>query len=665
VKKVLVGLMLAACLSNYNATPAQADISGDLGTVIISASRIAQQNYKVAGNVTVINQDEIEASNATNLPELLNKSLGVHIYDYGTTKSATVDIRGFGETAASNVLVLVNDRKLNSVDLSGPDLSRIPIGSVERIEIIRGAGSVLYGDNAVGGVVNIITKEGTGPLKGRVGGLYGSYDAQGTDLEVSGEKNKVSYYLYSKYMDDRGYRDNSDVLSKDYDARVGYNLWDKVGVDLNLTWHDDEFGLPGALSDFDLQTLGRRGSSTPSDYSKTKDRAVNFSFNLDPWPDDMYLGKLIVDFTYRNRDVFDNFVSFGVDTKRNIDQTGVSAKYIFDQTIFDKQVNFVTGVDFNNIDNDILGGQFNTANIDISKDEFGVYGSLEYELFDHFFINGGTRYDQAKYIFDDHALHAYNTSEPSESVSMAGVKYEYGKGSAVHANVQQIFRFLATDEWYVSSTGALNLNLKQQTGLQYEVGLRHNFNDKFVAYITPYLVDLNDEIFFDPKNFQNSNIDKTRRIGVEVGQETDLEKWIPFEIGFLDKLNFVTNYNYQDPEIMKGTFKGSDIPFVARHQASVGLSTTVLEHYNVSFMERYVGARYAISDFENKSTQIKPYYTLDSKVAYNAKNFEIYAGVNNIFNKLYTETIVFVDGFGNFSYPSPGRNYKMGVNVKF
>lgn len=662
MKKLFVGILAAYFLSTGSV---RADISEDLGTVTVSASRIAQQNYKVAGNLTIINKDEIEASNATTVPELLNKALGVHVYDYGTTKSATVDIRGFGETAASNVLVLINDRKINSVDLSGPDLSRIPIGSVERIEIIRGAGSVLYGDNAVGGVVNIITKKGSGPLSGRIGGLYGSYDTQGTDLEVSGEQNNVSYYLYSKYMDDRGYRQNSDVLSKDYDARLGYKLWDKVGMDLNLTWHEDEFGLPGALSDANLQTLGRRGSSTESDYSRTKDRALNFSFDVDPWPEDMYFGKLVFDFSYRNRDVFDNFVSFSFDTKRNIDTTGVSAKYIFDRTIFDKQVNFVTGVDFNNTDNDILGGQFNTADINIRKDEFGVYGFLEYELFDHFFVNGGTRYDQAEYVFDDHALSAYNTSDPSESVSMAGVKYEYGKGSAVHANVQQIFRFLATDEWYVSSTGALNLDLKQQTGIQYEVGLKHNFNDKFLAYITPYMVNLNDEIFFDPQNFVNSNIDKTSRVGVEVGQETDLVKWMPFEMDFLDKLNFVTNYNYQNPEITKGPFKGSDIPFVARHQASAGLSTMVFDHYNLSFMGRYVGSRYAISDFQNKSTQIKPYYTLDSKISYDAKNFEIYAGVNNILNRLYTETIVFVDGFGNFSYPSPGRNYKMGVNIKF
>ena len=94
--------------------------------------------------------------------------MGINIYDNSTYKSATVDMRGFGDTASRNILILVNDRKVNPVDMSGADLLQVSLDSVERIEIIRGAGSVLYGDNAVGGVINVITKEGEGDLSGQV-----------------------------------------------------------------------------------------------------------------------------------------------------------------------------------------------------------------------------------------------------------------------------------------------------------------------------------------------------------------------------------------------------------------------------------------------------------------------------------------------------------------
>ena len=168
----------------------------DIGEIIITSSRMAQHDYKVAGNVTVINTDDIENSNAQSIPEILKEALGVHVVDNSTVKTSVLDIRGFGDTAARNVLVLVNDRILNTVDISSPDLLQIPLSAVERIEIIRGAGSVLYGDRAVGGVVNIITKKGKGNLTGRWGTHIGSYDRRGADVEISGSKVKFSYFFY-------------------------------------------------------------------------------------------------------------------------------------------------------------------------------------------------------------------------------------------------------------------------------------------------------------------------------------------------------------------------------------------------------------------------------------------------------------------------------------
>ena len=100
--------------------------------------------------------------------------MGVVVRDfYGTGKTASVDIRGFGETAPLNVLVLVDGRRVNEIDLSGTDWTQIPIDQIERIEIVRGAGSVLYGDNAVGGVINIITKKPDKPFSARVEGVVG------------------------------------------------------------------------------------------------------------------------------------------------------------------------------------------------------------------------------------------------------------------------------------------------------------------------------------------------------------------------------------------------------------------------------------------------------------------------------------------------------------
>ena len=288
MKKFIIIFWVTVLSVAVNSSGVFADIATEMDTVVVTATRIAQHNYKIAGNVTVITKEEIEASNAQSVPDVLKEALGIHIFDKNTAKTAVVDMRGFGDSATSNVLVLVNDRKINAVDISGADLIQVPIEAVERIEIVRGAGSVLYGDNAVGGVINIITKKGEGEFSGKLGGVYGSYDTRGTDLEVSGAKNDVSYFFYAKYFDQRGFRQNSDVLNNDFSTRLGYDFSDKVSVDFNFGWHEDRYGLPGGLNVSELETLGRRGSADEENYATTKDKYFNVSFDVNPWPEDVW-----------------------------------------------------------------------------------------------------------------------------------------------------------------------------------------------------------------------------------------------------------------------------------------------------------------------------------------------------------------------------------------
>ena len=640
----------------------QSEEISEMAPVVVTATRIAQHDYRITGNITVIDSEDIANSGAKNVPDLLSNSVGVNIYDYGTAKSASVDIRGFGETAPSNVLILVNDRKINSVDLSGPDLSRIPIGSVERIEIIRGAGSVLYGDNAVGGVVNIITKKGEGPISGSASVSYGSYDTVNTDMEISGSTDSISYFVYSKYFDTEGYRNNSDVLSKDFNARLGYNLTDLIGIDFSFMRHEDKFGLPSALSDSALATQGRKASTAPDDYGTTEDESFNLSLDFTPLIKNNYVGQVVLDLLYRNRDVFDSFSCCG-DTNRSIVTKGVSGKYIFDHTVFDKEVNFVTGIDYYDNENDIIGSSGSTTDITVTKEELGIYGFVQYEMFPKVFANGGTRYHKAKYKFSDRSTSADIEEKPDEWVSMGGVKYEYARGSNMFFNVQQTFRYLATDEWFSSFTGILNTSLDQQTGLQFESGIKHDFKNGIISSVTPYQMTIQNEIFFDPRTFSNSNYDKTRRIGVEVGNDIDIMKFIDME--FFDKLDLSLTYSYQNPQFQEGNNKGKDIPLVPRHQANFRLSSQFKDHYKVSFGGRYVGSRFQISDISNVGAPLKPYYVIDTKLTYARKNMEVYAAVNNLFDEKYIGTAVFTSSFGSFHYPSPGRNYTTGVKFKF
>ncbi len=670
MKKIFLILVWVVSLSSS----AQANLSVDLDTIVVTNSRIEQKDYKVASNVTVITREQIAASNAHNISDVLRSAQGVNVYDNSTNKTAVIDIRGFGETAALNVLVLINGRKINSIDISGPDLEQIPLGSVERIEIIHGAGSVLYGDNAVGGVVNIITKKGEGDLQGKVGFVHSSYNSWGEHGEISGAHKDFSYYLYSKYMDQHGYRENSDELAKDFNTRLGYNVSKNLTTDLEVGWHKDDTGIPSGLSGANLAALGRRASTTPHDYTSTKDRYVKLSLDAKPLFEDVYIGSVTADLLYRNRDTFgslhyvdsDNNPQTS-DTKRSIDTYGITGKYAFDHLVFDKEVNFVTGIDYYDHTNDIRGsGVGNSTDITIKKKEFGVYEFFQYELLNKVFVSTGTRYNLAQYDFKQRDIIVDQSRTPTKLVNSGGLKYEYARGSNLHFSWQQTFRFLATDEWYSTFTfpPGLNLNLKQQSGEQYEIGVKHNFNDTVILGITPYWIVNKNELYLDPLSFENKNYDKTSRNGIEFDQRVDLLKFV--DLGFLKKLESITSYTYQDARFDKGPNNGKFIPLVPMHQATETISAQFLESYHLSLTERFVGSRYAISDLQNSTAPIKPYEVLDAKVAYKRKNYEIYAAANNILDMRYY-TYVAKSGFSaNKSYfPALERNFSMGVDIKF
>src|SRR5206468_8332445 len=151
------------------------------------ASEESTSSGAVAGTIvtgastTIITRTDLQRSPGQTVQDVLAREPGIQVSSlFGGVNGArtTVDMRGFGATGALNTLVLINGRRLNDFDIESIDLSVVPVNSIERIEITRGnSGAVLYGDGAVGGVINIITKVGVGlPPSARIQGTFGSYN---------------------------------------------------------------------------------------------------------------------------------------------------------------------------------------------------------------------------------------------------------------------------------------------------------------------------------------------------------------------------------------------------------------------------------------------------------------------------------------------------------
>src|SRR5687767_4793444 len=147
--------------------------------VVVTATRFEERFGDRPVNLTVITAEDIRSSPAKTVPDLLAERAGIIVRDFfgNNAASATVDMRGFGVTGAQNTLVLVDGRRVVDIDLSGVQWSAIPLTAIERIEIVRGGGSVLYGEGASAGVINIITRSpGRGGPSLTARGAGGSYD---------------------------------------------------------------------------------------------------------------------------------------------------------------------------------------------------------------------------------------------------------------------------------------------------------------------------------------------------------------------------------------------------------------------------------------------------------------------------------------------------------
>src|SRR5208283_4409177 len=430
-----------------------------LQEVVVTATRYDENTAAIPANVSVITEKDIMESNAQNIPDLLRNQVGVLVNDItGSGRFYTVDLSGFGETSPLNTLVLVDGRRINQADLSGVDWMLIPLEDVERIEIVRGAeGSVLYGDNAAGGVINIITKQGPGGLKAGANLAAGSYGTFKAGSYVSGNLHDLSLRLSGNYLTSDGYRDNSKTVAKDTDFHTTYSVKDYLKVDFSGGYHWDHTGLPGALTDSDFAAgFSRIASQFPNDFANTSDYYVRLVPELYFSGDDIFR----LDTSFRKRDAL-SFSSgdWGHFTGDSAIKTATISPQVIIKNTFGSVKNSVTaGIDYQSVDENvtddsIFSGSESIGTFKLTEDTVGGYVHDELAITDGLTFSSGYRHENADYSFTPST--PGNISMSTDSYT-AGINYTYSKQSYVYASYSKSFRFPVLDELYSYITNTIN-----------------------------------------------------------------------------------------------------------------------------------------------------------------------------------------------------------------
>jgi iron complex outermembrane receptor protein len=645
-----------------------------LETVVVTGTRTERAMEKIPANVTLIDEEDIRESNAKNVVDLLKSEQGVIVKDLlGNGKNAQVDLRGFGETGPYNSLILVDGRRVNEIDLSGVDWTQISLEQIKRIEIVRGTGTVLYGDNAVGGVINIITKTPDKELSFSLETITGSFGRNKERISLSGGRDNLSAALYASHDSTKGYRPENVFKAKDFGGKIVFYPTDFLSLDIAGSFHEDEYDLPGHLTE--LQYIANREmNGNPLDEGMSRDYYLRAGLDLDL----VEYGNFVTDFSYRERETKAIFPDpsgiFPQGTQGKTETWSVTPRYIREEEILDHENTLIAGIDlyWSEQAMDSFGGYFVPASIktgmsNTERDSMGIYINDEFSISKDLIFLMGARHERVKYLFNQKDLSAFPLASLNTEVTKrenaynVGITYLYGDGSTLFARVNRSIRFPLTDEvsyvdWITWKILAKS-DLHPQEGQHYEVGIKHYFTSDINATLNLFHAKIKNEIFYNPLTYSNENHPETLHQGLELG----------IRLGLFGKGTLFGNYSYIKAEFESSPYKGNEIPAIPRHRANIGFRiNNIYPGLVFSSDYNYTGSSYAISDHANDFEKIEHHYCINGKVSYDWRNMRAFFGVNNITDEKYPEYGV-MDTFltrRNF-YPGPERNWTAGLEITF
>ncbi|MCA1451681.1 TonB-dependent receptor [Bradyrhizobium sp. BRP22] len=646
----------------------------------------------VGTSATVITADDIAHSPSHTLAEIIAQAPGVQLQSlYGGVNGAktSVDLRGFGAFATANTLFLLNGRRLNDIDMAQVDLSTIPLDSIERIEITRGnSGAVLYGDNAIGGVINIVTKTGAGgppvSIRGEAG--YGSFNQRMAAISTAVNSGPWSASFYGNGIKSDGYRVNNALDQRNGVGNLNYNTPDLKAF-LTVTGDDQKLGFPGgrivdpSIGVNELVT-NRRGTSTPFDFGNQQGASATAGFTKT-----LLNGvDLIVDGGYRQRDTQSGF--FGASPFISAASTyndaalqtwSITPRLSVNNSIFGIASSILTGIDYYDATFHQLRGAFQGVppihTYDLSQQSLAGYwqhtvGLLPTTDFSYgarvqnTWLSARDRYDpNAPFAFDAQAT-PLDQSETNYALHV-GVEHRFTDVFSVFARAAHAFRTPDVDE-RVSTGPAFdadfnalpqNFRLKTQTSHDVEGGFRVK-TGRFQVQTSIYNMDLENEIHFNPVLFYNVNLDPTRRYGSETQASLRISDTVSLRGGMA----------YTRAVFREGQFAGHDVPLVSRYSGNLGVTWNIWQNYLVlDATLRAWSSRIMDNDQANTQTRIPGDATIDLKLSGAYEHFFWSVSVNNVLNALYYDYAIastFTPGRFN-AYPLPGRTFLVKAGATF
>lgn len=657
--------------------------------VVVTATRFPEKQLEHPIGVTVITREQIANGTGTTLPDLLSRYAGINTRNNSGSPDVAIDMRGFGVSGDQNTLVLLDGQRLNDIELTTIGWSAIPLEAIERVEILRGGGAVLYGGGATGGTINIITRSPiAGEKSATVSTSYGSYNTNDLRGTVNVAGTNTGFSLTANQHNSDNYRVNNRLEQGNL---LGDLRWtgNRGGLVFKFGLDNQSLRLPGVRTDTQLQT-DRRGASTPGDYSSrdSNNAALSGRYEFDRID-------AAADLSYRDtkrNSFFDNYFGpFGpppsfIDSRGKVWAFNPRAKVPFQ--LLGRANTLIVGMDVDFWDylsvrsTNIATQNAPVANIAATQRDRAFYAQNHTALTDSTKLTLGMRTQHVDVASNDRANPAPDASASQSRNPRsweAALRHNLDSTIAIYAKIGTSFRIATLDEMF-NNCGFFDLttftcfstitSLEPQTSRDREIGVEYKQQQGRLR-ASYYRMDLRNEIHFNALTFLNMNLSPTQRQGIELEGSWKLGPgWDLFG-----------SYTHARAVFREGVYvdlftgnsvdlSGKNVPLVPRNSAKLGLTWRLGDKTRVSGALGYVGKQYYDNDQANNFAggQMPSYLTTDLKLNHAIGPWNFTLAGNNLTDRKYYTYAVRGGGVAatNFNaYPVAGRNFLLTAAYHF
>ncbi len=672
------------------ALPAQ---SQNEDSIVVTAMRFSEDVRRLPASTSVIGADDIRKSAARTLPELLQEQVGITMKDfYGNNGALTsIDLRGYGVTGPQNTLILLDGRRISDIDLSGVQWAAVPLAGIERIEILRGTGAVLYGDGASAGVINIVTRS---PLKqgatleafGRAA-TFNTREGQIYANQASGNFGiNASAYGYAS----DGYRANNRNEQQNNTLGLRWAFGDTT-LDLRAGTDSQDLRLPGARRiqpsiSLNEYAVDPRGAQTPLDFSSRDSKRIGITLGHR-----IGAAELNVGLDWRDKDQRSYFDQAGFPIYRadGLEVNSLTPRLRLPFATGAFQHRLALGADFHAWRYDSRRSNLpeNTARpinrVRASQDNRAFYIHDLVEVSRATQASVGWRSERVRYAANDTVDATapgffFNTAAPESRRVLRqrawelGLRHAFSPAWSAFGRAGRSFRFVNIDEIY-ENDAFFNPQfqiLRPQRSLTHEAGVQWRAGGHGARF-TVFHTRVSDEIHLDPfsTGVGNTNLPPSRRRGAEIDGG-----WQATE-----SLRFKLAYAYTDARFLEGVLAGSafaigtnlnvtgkHVPLVPRHKLNAGFTWDATGSTQLSGVLTSLSTQFMDNDEPNTlGVKMPAYATLDLKLASRFDWGRLALTVNNLFGSdYYTYAVRSAFVADRYAvYPLPGRT--VGILAEF